>query len=164
MPIPIPNALLVEGGDLFARYGDAFDDVFARVCCRGLQALAAQQETYAAFTRASADFMRHLHTELCEFTAQYSLSVQPGPSLALVQEAAFCMIEDMALIMREKKLRMGCTGLCAGEEELMAFFEGSGYWKAGDGTLVTDVYYAQLPARVLHELLERTENAVRSAV
>ncbi len=165
MAIHIPKQLLVEGAGLLAGNAHTQDDGLVRVCAAGLRAIAEQHAAYENATRCSKAFMTHLHEELHRLCGQFSL---PGgacsASATALRERAFCLTEDMAVIMREKILRSGCAGACAAETELMAFFEGSGHWRAGDGTLVTDAYYVQLPVAVLHELLRRVQDAMDKAV
>ncbi len=165
MPISISKPLLVEGGDIFSRYAGETDDMFILICARGLRAIAEQSGAYEVSIQMTAKFMLHLQEELEKLRAYFSGTGKSGVMAhARMQEAAFCLVEDMALVMREKKLRTGCIANCADEEALLAFFEGSGYWRAADGSMVTGAYYVDLPVAVLHNLLRRTENVMQAVV
>lgn len=59
-------------------------------------------------------------------------------------ELAFQLVEDLAVLMREKTLRKGGVhSLC--EQRLMQYFESCGAWSCDDGTLVSEYYYLRLP-------------------
>lgn len=60
-------------------------------------------------------------------------------------DLAFELVEDLAVLMREKSLRRGDEFSSPGEQRLMQYFETCGSWFWGDATLVTEYYYMHLP-------------------
>ena len=56
------------------------------------------------------------------------------------------LVEDMAILFREHALKNHETRLPKEEARLLKFFESSGNWKPGDGTLVGEWYWDKLPA------------------
>lgn len=60
-------------------------------------------------------------------------------------DLTFQLVEDLAVLMREKSLRHGGAFSSPGEQQLMQYFETCGSWFWGDATLVTEYYYMHLP-------------------
>lgn len=102
--------------------------------------------------------MDHFTEELTRLI--HLLESQPGDTGRIdmllfgdVQACAFALVEDMALFLREKKLRAGCAPQPGPEEEIMAFFETCGNWPRDGTELVVDYYYTQIPLAVMMETL-----------
>lgn len=124
-------------------------------CAAGLQNLATHAELYDEQVQAARDFAAHFEQELRLLpSAARKLSMTLVPyDLPAMWDTAFGLLEDMAVFVREKVLRTGFANATETEGSLLRYFETSGYWKAGDGTLVSEAYYVTLPATVLHEML-----------
>lgn len=57
------------------------------------------------------------------------------------QAAAFQLMESMAVVLREWYVRTG-KALDANTRSLFSYFENSGHWQAGDGTLIATCYHS----------------------
>lgn len=64
-------------------------------------------------------------------------------------EICFALLEEMAVLIREKQL---CSGgdITADERSIMDYFEQDGMWTLGDHTLISEYYFARLPLAALH--------------
>ncbi len=57
------------------------------------------------------------------------------------QAAAFQLVEDMAVVLREFYVSTG-KAIDANAHAVFAYFENSGHWQAGDGTDVSACYHS----------------------
>ncbi|MDL2313432.1 hypothetical protein LJC36_00455 [Desulfovibrio sp. OttesenSCG-928-C14] len=71
-----------------------------------------------------------------------------------LEDLCFLMVEELAVILREKYLRSGCAGQSPQEKKLAEYFETRGHWRYGDSTLVSSLYYLELPVAALARLLD----------
>lgn len=124
-------------------------------CASALQNLAASAQLYDAQIRTARDFTMHFERELQLLAAMAEKRTIKSDAFTLstLWDTAFGLIEDMAVFTREKVLRTGFANATETEASLLRYFEVSEYWKAGDGTLVSEAYHVTLPATVLHEML-----------
>ena len=115
----------------------------AELCGDGLHELRANAENYDACILASAFFRDELFRHLAE---------------DVTDDVVFALIEDMAVLMREKTLR--CSEAAPGEKKILEYFERSGNWEIGDGTLVSMFYHVYVPSVIerdrLCENMDRT--------
>ena len=150
------NKSLMEGGASLLLQGATGDmaDLFTR-CAAGLQNLAAYAELYDEQIRTARDFAAHFEQELrlLQAMAKKQFVKTASYDVPVLWDTAFGLLEDLAVFTREKVLRTGFADATETEGSLLCYFETSGYWKAGDGTLVSEAYYVTLPATVLHEML-----------
>lgn len=132
-----------EAGGLLAR------------CSAGLRALASQAELYDEQIVTMREFIPHFEEELLQLRENTPSSRHAVGELPGVWDAAFALLEDIVVFMREKVLRTGFAEAMESERSTLRYFENCGHWKAGDGTLVSEAYYVTLPATILHEMLAR---------
>jgi len=157
MPITTVKPLLAEAEALLTESKFRSMDDLIDMCAMGLGFLAREAETYDKDIRFCAGIAPHFINELTALVHILN-NTATGPWLSFsffgeVQIRAFALVEDMALFMREKKLRAGCKRQHPTEERILVFFESSGNWPADNGEIVTDTYYKQLPVAVIHDLL-----------
>ncbi len=57
------------------------------------------------------------------------------------QAAAFQLVENMAVVLREFYARTGKV-VDANTQAVFSYFENSGHWQSGDGTLVSTCYHS----------------------
>lgn len=74
--------------------------------------------------------------------------------LAEFAEVVFAITEETAVLMREYALRTGYSGLNQDELDFMDYFDASGRWFLGDGTMVSEYYYVRVPVRVIAEYVK----------
>ncbi len=109
----------------------SLDKERARLCRNGLIELRTNIYEYDAHVQAAAFFRDEL------------LMLLTGKAN---DDVVFALIEDLAVIMREKALR--CPMATSGEKRIFEYFEQSGNWEIEDGTLVSMFYYVYIPAAV----------------
>ncbi len=124
-------------------------------CAAGLRGLAAQAELYDEQIVTAREFVPHFEEELLRLREDAPSARHAMSELSGVWDAAFALLEDIVVFMREKVLRTGFAEATETERSVMRYFETCGHWKAGDGTLVSETYYVTLPATILHEMLAR---------
>lgn len=114
--------------------------------------LARTTESYRNMVPFCTIIMEHFESELAHLVGILEGcdgAESAKSSYGKIQERVFCLVEDMALFAREKKLRSGCVEQAEPEERLMAYFEASGHWHPEQRIQVTDMYYTQIPAAVM---------------
>lgn len=130
-----------------------------RLCADGLRCLADNADEYDRLIARPNAFAAHFAAT----GAHPDDGSAPAPSAAMLDDATFMLVEDMAALFRERSLRAPEDAPRHAEEALLAHFEHGGEWVPADGTTVTDWYYVRLPALVLAQLLRRAESAARAA-
>lgn len=148
--------LIAKGETLLSHSPCLHTDTIIRLCRDGLGYLAREAQAYAGKLILSEPVLGHFKEELDCLIG----SLDPGhfranalagfAHIGDVQGCAFCLLEDMALFIREKNLREGRPDCHGVEKEIMAFFENSGNWPKDGKALVTDMYYNKLPSAVSH--------------
>lgn len=163
MPFSTVKPLLAEAEALLDTSGLRSMDELIDVCCAGLGLLARDGAAYRDAVPFCATFAPHFEKELTELVRTLKT---PGPSatdpyhrFGDVQSLAFALVEDLALFMREKKLREGDGLQTAVAERVLAFFESCGNWLADSGEIVTDTYYNVLPIAVMRDIAGGRPNA-----
>ncbi|EGY26493.1 hypothetical protein DA2_1229 [Desulfovibrio sp. A2] len=144
-----------------------------RLCADGLRCLAdnadeydrliARPNAFAAHFAATVAMLAPAAASFAATGAHPDDGSAPAPSAAMLDDATFMLVEDMAALFRERSLRAPEDAPRHAEEALLAHFEHGGEWVPADGTTVTDWYYVRLPALVLAQLLRRAESAARAA-
>lgn len=158
MPLRTVKLSLAKAEDLLNRSQLAALDELIAVCALGLGHLAREASAYRDALPFCASLARHFEKELAELVAiletcdQEDITEAARTRYGVIQERAFCLVEDIALFMREKKLRAGSVEQSQPEERVMAFFETSGHWPPSERLLVTDLYYTQIPLAVASSL------------
>lgn len=155
MPFSTVKPLLVKAEALLDQLQLRQLDGLLDICALGLGHLALEVESYHNMVSFCVIIMPHFENELVQLvriletchTAKGAESAKAR--FGEIQERAFCLVEDMALFAREKKLRSGCVRQAEADERLTAYFETSGQWPPEQKTLVADMYYVQIPAAVL---------------
>lgn len=131
-----------------------------QICCRGLKVLMQNWDDYSQHCVSSKRFLQCFCTNIYRLI-EHSLgekNVTAEPSPSELDDTIFALVEEMAVLMREYLLRNGYESSSVTEQGIFEFFETSGYWFLGDGTLVSEYYYVVLPTRVMSDLVERAEN------
>ena len=158
MPFSTVKPLLAEAEALLDRSGLRSTDELIDVCCTGLGLLAREGHAYRGAVPFCAAIAPHFENELMGLVrALKSKGQHDGDAFFLsgdVQGRAFALVEDLALFMREKKLRDGGGPQSVAEERVLAFFESCGNWLADSGEVVTDTYYKLLPIAVMRDFAE----------
>ena len=158
MPFSTVKPLLAEAQDLLDRSGLRSLDEVIDVCCSGLGFLAREGDSYCGSLPFCQGITPHFEKELMELVRTLKVPADTVACLQIrcgdVQGQAFALLEDMALFMREKKLRNGAVTQSAQEERVLSFFESSGHWKPDSGEVVTDTYYKLLPIAVIRDFTE----------
>lgn len=158
MPFSTVKPLLAEAEALLDRSGLRPMDELIDVCCMGLGYLSRDCTAYSGIVPFCAAIAPHFENELMGLVrALKNAPDKSADSLSLygdVQARSFALVEDLALFMREKKLRDGGGPQSAAEERLLSFFESCGNWHADSGEVVTDTYYKLLPIAVMRDIAE----------
>lgn len=133
-----------------------------QICCRGLNTIMQNWEAYTRRCVSSARFLQCFCANIYRLR-EYALAgkdaaARQGPGE--LDDIVFALTEEMAVLMREYILRSGYECASLAEQGVFEFFETSGRWFLGDGTLVSEYYYVVLPTRIMSELVERAEKAV----
>ena len=158
MPFTTVKTLLAEAGALLDKSGLRRTDELIDICGIGLEYLARESNAYCATIRFCSALAPHFESELISLIGTLKPKREnAAESLSLcddVQASAFALVEDMALFMREKKLRDGGGLQSTAEERILSYFENCGNWFADSGEIVTDTYYKLLPIAVVHDMTE----------
>lgn len=158
MPLNTVIPLLAEAQDLLTRSGLRTLHEVIDVCCSGMESLSQESDSYHYSIAFCLDIIPHFEKELTELSLALKVPANVADCLHIrcsdVQGHAFALVEDMALFMREKKLRNGTATQSVQEERILSFFETSGYWKPDSGEIVTDTYYKLLPIAVMRDFTE----------
>lgn len=156
MPFNTAKSLLAEAEALLAGSGLRPLDELIEVCGAGLGFLAREGATYSGIVPFCATITPHFESELRVLVQNLKKTdtQQSDPSLFYgeIQASCFALLENLALFMREKKLRNGGSPQSTAEERVLAYFETCGNWRPDSGEVVTDTYYRLLPIAVLHSL------------
>ena len=125
---------------------DSFDPELMQLCADGLREVAENYEEYSSVVSTASPFLRELSekVKLIAHDAKREAELQ--------HDHAFSLMESMAVVLREVLLRKGASVLKPAHHKLLDFFEGSGHWKANEGSMVTDYYYNRIPITVLQDL------------
>lgn len=156
MPLTTLTPLIAKGETLLSHSPSLQSDRVIRLCRDGLGHLAREASSYSGKLILCESMVRHFEKELDGLIGKLDSSPSHDDAAARlsrigdVQGCAFCLLEDMALFMREKNLREGCPACRGVEQEIMSFFEDSGNWPRDAHALVTDMYYDTLPSAVSH--------------
>ncbi len=151
MPEPIPEqirATCLKAADcLMLLASQAREPRLMEVCSLGLREYAHQYYAYQSCVKTAAPFIQELAAEVSGLCPGGSHSPDGG------HDMAFVLVEALALIMREAVLRKGNHQPTSEQEAVMRYFEQSGHWRHGEGSLVTDYYYTRIPIDVMHSLV-----------
>lgn len=133
--------------DYFTSIGsETFNPELMKLCAEGLRELGDNIEEYSSKATISSCFFQ----ELCEKVK--SISDDTAPKTELQHDNAFALFEALAVVFRETFLRAGASALKPIQQAILDFFEGSGHWKANEGTLVSDYYYNRIPISIMQGL------------
>ena len=121
------------------------------VCARALFEILACLSDYDKNVVISRKFVDSLAANAEAMLQVLSDSTgKSAPELAgRLDELAFQMVEELAVIVREKTMRSGLESARPGEVAIMDYFERRGFWFLGDQTLVTEYYYTGLPIALM---------------
>ena len=128
---------------------EAFDPELMKLCADGLHEVAENYEEYLSTAKTSSSFLRELAEKVKH------IATDEKKEAHLQHDNAFAIFEAMAVVLRETFLRTGASSLRPVQHAILSFFEGSGNWKANEGSLVSDYYYNRIPIAVLHSLSNR---------
>ena len=158
MPFSTVKPLLAEAEALLDQSGMRTMDELIDVCCSGLGFLARDGHIYSGIVPFCAAIAPHFENELMGLvrTLKNPGDLRSDPYLLFgeVQARAFALVEDLALFMREKKLRDGGGSQTGTEERILSYFESCGNWLADSGEVVTDTYYKLLPIAVMRDIAD----------
>lgn len=166
MPFSTIKPLLTEAEALLDKQGLRFTDELIDICCQGIGFLSREASAYCDAVPFCSTIASHFENEIESLLQKLRPMADAAADAALrygdVQEHAFALVEDMALFMREKKLRDGASPQSQVEERLMAYFESCGKWRPDSGELVTETYYTLLPIAVMRDLAQPVHNGTAS--
>lgn len=132
------------------------------ICRLGLKAIMNKLDSYREKIVTTECFLRFF-SENIERLLICMAKLQTEDDDALVakfEDLMFAINEEMAVLMREHVLRTGFSDLSEEERHVLDFFETSGLWFLGDGTMVSEYYYVTLPTRVISDFVHSLrENA-----
>ena len=155
MPFSTLKSLFAEAEALLKNSSLRFTDELIDVCCAGLAFFAREGDSYNGAVPFCASFIPHFENELLGLVDVLKNkkhdSEDPLFLYGEVQGRVFAVVEDLALFMREKKLRYGGGPQTTTEERVLMFFEHCGNWSANSGEVVTDTYYMLLPSAVMRD-------------
>lgn len=126
---------------------EAEDSELAHICVQGLLEIADRYAKYKNSTVTGRRFMEELDESVRSILKEKDLAAKEMHSIA------FQMIEAIAVVIREASLRESTQQPHAVQEAVMRYFEESGHWHPGDGSLVSDYYYNRIPIGVMHSLI-----------
>ncbi|MCC8194734.1 MAG: hypothetical protein LIP28_08835 [Deltaproteobacteria bacterium] len=133
-------------------------DELIDICCIGLGHLAREGSAYSGAVPFCTAIAPHFENELMGLMRTLKNEgrepIEPLSLYGEVQARAFALVEDMALFMREKKLRDGGGPQTTAEERILSYFESCGNWYADSGEVVTDTYYKLLPIAVMRDFAD----------
>lgn len=121
----------------------------------GLDCLARNARIFDETVNIPTPFTEHFSRTI---EAAENENKRPKRHLEDPGAVAFDLLEDMATFFRERTLKQGCTPLESAEKDVLECFETSGEWFPADGTMVSDWYYVQIPARVFQYLLKQVSS------
>ncbi len=121
-----------------------------RLTADGLTCLARNASTFDATVLVPSPFSEHFSQAVTPFAATGTPEKIEDPAAL-----AFSLLEDLVVFFRERFLKQGCMPLENVESRVLDYFETCGEWCPTDGTLVSDWYYVQIPARVFQYLLKQ---------
>ena len=118
-------------------------------CVAGLRMLSSHCGEYDDKVRYGQDYIRHFLKELGNLCA----NGKDGFTLNECHDAAFALMEDMALFVREKMLRTGFVNCLEEEKALINFFEQCGSWAFDERTVLMDDYHVRMPVAVMKGMI-----------
>lgn len=121
------------------------------LCCRGLRAMMRNWERYQDNIVTARDFLHFFVASVEQMHSCLARLCKEGDETQVVEleDIIFALTEEMAVLIRERGLRAGYSRLSDDERKIMDFFESSGQWFLGDGTMVSDHYYVKVPTGVI---------------
>lgn len=137
-----------------------FTNNTCNLCCQGIKAIRDKLDSYTENIVTAGCFSQFFAENInCVASCLPELQVEDSRGhAARLDDIVFALTEEMAVLMREHCLRTGFAGLSNDERLLMDFFETSGHWFLGDGTMVSEYYYVTLPTRVISDMVRGLEN------
>lgn len=126
---------------------EAEDPELTHICVQGLLEIADRYAKYKNTTVTGRRFMDELDESVRSLLKEKDFAAEEMHSVA------FQMIEAIAVVIREASLRESTQQPRAAQEAVMRYFEESGHWHPGDGSLVSDYYYNRVPIGVMHSLI-----------
>ena len=131
-------------------------------CCDGLRVMMGKWESYIQKITTAECFLRFFSENIdnmlsCRACFESDKSVDYTEKL---EDIVFAITEEMAVLMREHCLRTGPDGISDEERKIMDFFETSGLWFLGDGTLVSEYYYVKLPTQIIADYVRQIEKRI----
>ncbi|MDR2891549.1 MAG: hypothetical protein LBV80_00450 [Deltaproteobacteria bacterium] len=139
--------------DKLARNRDTGANRFS-VCARGLSEILTSLDDYDKNVVIAHKFADSLAAN-AEAITQEMIFHEGEPTdeaMGHLYELAFQMVEDLAVIVREKTMRSAVEVPSPGELDVMDYFERRGFWFLGDDTLVTEYYYTGLPIALIPQI------------
>lgn len=140
----IPSAALSEES--------AHEGEIRGITARGLKCLAHNAPAFDETVLVPSPFTEHFERVIGLFGGREERLAQFSQDPGAI---AFTILEDLSVFFRERLLKQGCVPLETAESNVLKWFETCGEWSPADGTLVSDWYYVQVPARVFQYLLKQ---------
>lgn len=141
-----------------------FDSV--ALCRQGLQGIFSNLGSYSNKIQSATfihDCFRKNLSSL-ESLADADVSAEKTDTAASLNDLCFAMIEEMAVLMRERYLREGGKDLSVSEKAVTDYFESSGNWYIGDTTMVSEYYFVKLPVTVIDGMLHNFADSSNQSV
>lgn len=121
------------------------------VLLRALKGISAKWDGYAGNITVAECFLGFFSENVRQLAICLDDKSGRGGILDCLCDVMFALTEDAAVLMREYALRTGYTGMNQDELDFMDYFDASGRWFLGDGTMVSEYYYVRVPVRVIAE-------------
>lgn len=131
-------------------------------CCHGIKIIMNKLDSYntniITAQRFFDDFAANIDDML--FCLKHLQEEKELSYAYRLEDLIFALNEEMAVLMREHCLRTGPVDLNEDEIKFLDFFEKSGHWFLGDGTMISEYYYVTLPTRVISDLVHKVEEKI----
>lgn len=133
-----------------------------KTCYQGLKLISQKHKDYERHIITAVCFAEFL-TENIEHLLLSLQEVESGFNEAAfykINDAVFSLTEEVIILAREYSLRNGYANCSEDEKDLLAFFEKSGFWFLGDGTMVSEYYYVIIPTSVISDFVNCAEKKI----
>ena len=139
-PVFDPSECIKAAARLEAMFMEAPEPEILRLCGVFLRCIADDPDYASGFT-VTAPFLQEAMAAIRDLCGD-------AADIGVMHDRAFALMECMAVIAREHTFRKGAQKTLAAQADLMRFFEKSGHWAEGDGTLVSEYYYSRIPNNI----------------
>lgn len=122
-------------------------NAMGKLVCTGLNELASRAEEFDSLIASGLSYKKHFLELLTSLSDDKPAGIIPkgfADTQALVME----LFEDLTVFVRVRELKQGRHNLSSVEQDILSHFESCGQWLKDDDSLVSRIYWYELPLLV----------------